>query len=110
MDVAGAEVANVLTAAGLIRGKRIVGSWGGDTKPDRDIPRYARLFQDGKLPLTALISREYPLEDVNAALEDLPLRIDAVISLQLICAPAMFVHISPEKIVFFHQSGAFKFN
>jgi S-(hydroxymethyl)glutathione dehydrogenase / alcohol dehydrogenase len=55
----------------LIRGKRIVGSWGGDTKPDRDVPRYARLFQEGKLPLADLISRDYPLEDVNAALEDL---------------------------------------
>jgi S-(hydroxymethyl)glutathione dehydrogenase/alcohol dehydrogenase len=55
----------------LIRGKRIVGSWGGDTVPDRDVPRYARLFREGKLPLTDLITRDYPLEDVNAALDDL---------------------------------------
>lgn len=55
----------------LIRGKRIVGSWGGAAVPDRDIPRYARLFQEGKLPLTDLISRDYPLEEVNAALDDL---------------------------------------
>lgn len=55
----------------LIRGKRIVGSWGGDTVPDRDVPRYARLFQDGKLPLADLISRDYPLEGVNEALADL---------------------------------------
>jgi S-(hydroxymethyl)glutathione dehydrogenase / alcohol dehydrogenase len=55
----------------LIRGKRIVGSWGGETVPDRDIPRYASLFRDGKLPLADLISREYSLEDVNEALEDL---------------------------------------
>jgi S-(hydroxymethyl)glutathione dehydrogenase/alcohol dehydrogenase len=55
----------------LIRGKRIVGSWGGETVPDRDIPRYARLFQDGKLPLADLISCEYLLEDVNDALDDL---------------------------------------
>ncbi|VTR93883.1 acetoin dehydrogenase : Alcohol dehydrogenase superfamily, zinc-containing OS=Rhodopseudomonas palustris (strain HaA2) GN=RPB_3806 PE=3 SV=1: ADH_N: ADH_zinc_N [Gemmata massiliana] len=55
----------------LIRGKRIVGTWGGDTVSDRDLPRYARLFLDGKLPLTDLISREYPLSGVNAALDDL---------------------------------------
>jgi|SRR5579883_21407 len=55
----------------LIRGKRIVGSWGGDTVPDRDVPRYARLFQEGKLPLADLISRDYPLEGVNEALADL---------------------------------------
>lgn len=55
----------------LIRGKRIVGTWGGDTVPDRDLPRYARLFLDGKLPLTDLISRDYPLTETNAALDDL---------------------------------------
>lgn len=55
----------------LIRGKRIVGTWGGDTVPDRDLPRYARLFLDGKLPLTDLISRDYPLAQVDAALDDL---------------------------------------
>ncbi len=55
----------------LIRGKRIVGTWGGDTVPDRDLPRYARLFLDGKLPLADLISREYPLSGANAALDDL---------------------------------------
>lgn len=25
----------------LIRGKRIVGTWGGETRPDDDLPRYA---------------------------------------------------------------------
>ena len=55
----------------LIRGKRIVGTWGGETVPDRDVPRYARWYAEGKLPLGGLISREYPLEQVNEALEDL---------------------------------------
>lgn len=55
----------------LIRGKRVVGTWGGESQPDRDIPLYARWFRAGRLPLAQLISREYPLEKINAALEDL---------------------------------------
>jgi S-(hydroxymethyl)glutathione dehydrogenase / alcohol dehydrogenase len=55
----------------LIRGKRVLGSWGGETEPDRDIPRFARWFREGRFPLGELISREYPLEEINTALLDL---------------------------------------
>ena len=55
----------------LIRGKRIAGAWGGATHPDEDLPRYARWFQEGRWPLAELISREYRLEEINAALDDL---------------------------------------
>lgn len=55
----------------LIRGKRIVGTWGGETQPDRDIPLYVNMFLAGKLKLSSLITHEYRLEDVNQALEDL---------------------------------------
>ena len=55
----------------LIRGKRIAGAWGGATRPDEDLPRYARWFQEGRWPLADLISREYRLEEINAALDDL---------------------------------------
>jgi S-(hydroxymethyl)glutathione dehydrogenase/alcohol dehydrogenase len=55
----------------LIRGKRIAGAWGGATQPDEDLPRYARWFLEGRLPLADLISREYRLEDINDALDDL---------------------------------------
>lgn len=54
----------------LIRGKRIVGSWGGETKPDRDIPRFVDLYLSGKLKLNRLITRVYSLDDINKALED----------------------------------------
>ena len=30
-------------------GKRLLGTWGGDSVPDRDFPRYARLLDAGKL-------------------------------------------------------------
>jgi len=55
----------------LIRGKRIMGSWGGATVPDRDIPRYADLYLAGKLRLDAMIGREYLLTEINQALDDL---------------------------------------
>lgn len=55
----------------LIRGKRILGTWGGETDPDRDIPTYAALYQAGKLPLEKLITHSYNLENINQALEDL---------------------------------------
>jgi S-(hydroxymethyl)glutathione dehydrogenase/alcohol dehydrogenase len=55
----------------LIRGKRIVGTWGGETRPDRDVPLYAAWFREGRLPLASLISREYRLAEVNKALADL---------------------------------------
>jgi S-(hydroxymethyl)glutathione dehydrogenase / alcohol dehydrogenase len=55
----------------LIRGKRIVGTWGGETQPDEDIPRYARWFGEGRLPLAELITREYRLDQINDALADL---------------------------------------
>lgn len=55
----------------LICGKQIKGSWGGDSSPDKDIPRFAKLYTDGKLPLEKLISRRYPLTHVNEALSDI---------------------------------------
>lgn len=55
----------------LICGKQIRGTWGGSTNPDSDIPRFAALYRDGKLPLGKLITRRYRLEDINEALDDL---------------------------------------
>lgn len=55
----------------LIRGKRIVGTWGGETEPDGDVSFYVDLYLAGKLKLDRLITHSYRLEDVNAALDDL---------------------------------------
>jgi S-(hydroxymethyl)glutathione dehydrogenase/alcohol dehydrogenase len=55
----------------LIRGKRIVGTWGGETQPDADIPRFVDWFQKGRLPLAELITREYRLDQINDALVDM---------------------------------------
>jgi len=58
----------------LIRGKQIRGSWGGECDPDRDVPRFAQLYLDGRLPLERLLSHRYKLDQINQALDDLEQR------------------------------------
>lgn len=58
----------------LISGKRIMGSWGGGSNPDRDVPRFAELYRSGKLPLEKLLPRRYALDEINVALDDLEQR------------------------------------
>jgi S-(hydroxymethyl)glutathione dehydrogenase / alcohol dehydrogenase len=55
----------------LNQGKRLLGTWGGDSVPDRDFPRYCRLIAAGKLDVEPLLSRTYRLEEINQALDDL---------------------------------------
>lgn len=55
----------------LNQGKRLLGTWGGDSDPDRDFPRYARLIAEGRLDLEPLLTRTYRLTDINRALDDL---------------------------------------
>jgi S-(hydroxymethyl)glutathione dehydrogenase / alcohol dehydrogenase len=49
-------------------GKVITGSHGGDTDPTADIPRYARLYQAGRLQLRELITDRFPLAKINEAI------------------------------------------
>jgi len=51
--------------------KVLTGSHGGDARPDIDIPRLVRLCEAGRLKFDGLISRRYPLEQVNEAIADL---------------------------------------
>jgi len=55
----------------LINGRRIIGTFGGETQPDRDIPLYAELYLNGKLDLSSMISRIFSLDQINDALSDL---------------------------------------
>jgi S-(hydroxymethyl)glutathione dehydrogenase / alcohol dehydrogenase len=52
-------------------GKSLLGTWGGDTVPERDFPRYIRLLLAGRLNVAALLSAPYRLDAINAALDDL---------------------------------------
>ena len=51
--------------------KRLVGSHGGESRPDIDIPRYVRLVQDGRLSFAGVVGRRYPLDGVNEAIDDM---------------------------------------
>lgn len=55
----------------LIKGKRIIGTWGGETQPDNDIPKYVDLYLSGKLKAEKLITHIYSLQNINRALDNL---------------------------------------
>ena len=42
--------------------------WGGETQPDRDIPRYAELCRSGQWRLGDMITHTFALEEINEAL------------------------------------------
>jgi S-(hydroxymethyl)glutathione dehydrogenase/alcohol dehydrogenase len=52
-------------------GKTIIGSHGGESIPDRDIPRYLKLFEMQRIELKGLISNVYPLHKINEAIMDM---------------------------------------
>jgi S-(hydroxymethyl)glutathione dehydrogenase/alcohol dehydrogenase len=49
--------------------KVLTGSHGGDSAPHTDIPRLIRLNEAGRLSLEGLITHEFPLEEINKALD-----------------------------------------
>lgn len=55
----------------LIHGKRLIGTTGGGTDPDQDIPRYSRMISEGTLELSPLLDRSYPLARINDAFDDM---------------------------------------
>jgi S-(hydroxymethyl)glutathione dehydrogenase/alcohol dehydrogenase len=53
------------------QGKSLMGTWGGDSQPDRDYRRFARLLTAGRFSVRDLLSAPYRLEDADRALQDL---------------------------------------
>jgi S-(hydroxymethyl)glutathione dehydrogenase/alcohol dehydrogenase len=53
------------------QGKSLLGTWGGDSVPDRDYPRFARLLATGRFPVAELLSAPYRLDQASDALADL---------------------------------------
>ena len=58
-----------IDALPLSFGKRLTGSYAGETNPDVEIPRYLQLYALGKLKLEEQISHRYPLEQINEAID-----------------------------------------
>jgi alcohol dehydrogenase len=51
--------------------RTIVGSYLGSAVPSRDIPRYAELWREGRLPVEALISSHIALDEIDSAMDTL---------------------------------------
>jgi len=49
------------------QGQRVIGSKMGATRLRVDVPKLVELYQQGRLKLDELITRRYPLEDINEA-------------------------------------------
>jgi S-(hydroxymethyl)glutathione dehydrogenase / alcohol dehydrogenase len=49
--------------------KVLTGSHGGDAAPHVDIPRIIRLIKAGRLSFDGIITHEFPLDEINAALD-----------------------------------------
>lgn len=55
----------------LISGKKIEGSWGGNTNPDIDIPRLYEFLTQKDISIDKLVTKIYSLEQINQACDDL---------------------------------------
>tara|TARA_B100000401_G_C52775110_1_gene705266 strand:+ start:524 stop:1555 length:1032 start_codon:yes stop_codon:yes gene_type:complete len=52
-------------------GKSISGSFGGECKPDQDIPRYMELCKQGVWNMKGLISQRFKLDEINLAIDSM---------------------------------------
>ena len=52
-------------------GKSISGSFGGECKPDKDIPRYMELCKQGVWNMKGLISQRFKLDEINVAIDSM---------------------------------------
>jgi Zn-dependent alcohol dehydrogenase len=57
-----------LTMRLLLGERKYIGSIGGSSRPDRDFPHYVRMFKEGELDLNRLVTRRYPLDQINEAI------------------------------------------
>jgi S-(hydroxymethyl)glutathione dehydrogenase/alcohol dehydrogenase len=60
-----------LNPAVFNQGKSLMGTWGGDSVPDRDYGRFARLLGSQRFPVRNLLSKPYALEQADQSLQDL---------------------------------------
>jgi Zn-dependent alcohol dehydrogenase len=61
----------ILDTSLFIGSRNFTRTSGGDCRPDRDFPLFVRWYREGKLKLDELVTRRYPLEQINEAVDDL---------------------------------------
>jgi len=66
----GAVEVNLDTRA-LLRQRTLTGTYGGSILPRRDIPTFVDLFMAGRLDLRGILDRQYSLDELPQALDDL---------------------------------------
>ena len=54
----------------LIKGKKIIGSWGGETKPDYDFKKYSSIMEEQKINMRKIIKKIYTLKEIRFAISD----------------------------------------
>jgi Zn-dependent alcohol dehydrogenase len=61
-----------LSALSIPRAEKVIkGSWYGSARPFVDLPKMVDLYLDGKLKVDELVSRHYPLDEINVAYDAL---------------------------------------
>ena len=50
-----------------IRGRTVHSCQNGKVRMSRDIPRFVKMMEDGLVDATPILSRRYPLEEINEA-------------------------------------------
>lgn len=51
--------------------KTVTGTYYGSSNPQRDFPLFSEMYLQGKLDLDRLVSRTYPLEEINEAYQEM---------------------------------------
>lgn len=54
----------------LIKGKKIIGSWGGETNPDYDFQKYSSIMKKQKINMKKFIKKIYSLKEICIAIND----------------------------------------
>lgn len=52
-------------------GKEIKGSHGGEAIPHEDIPRYHAMYRSGRIRLKELVTKDFPLVEINTAIQQM---------------------------------------
>ena len=52
-------------------GKQMIGSFGGSSQPEKDIPRYLNHIDKNKIDMNRLISKTFSIEEINKAIDSM---------------------------------------
>ena len=52
-------------------GKKIIGSEGGESRPEKDITKITKIIRSNKINIKQLVSKIYKLDNINKAIQDI---------------------------------------